>query len=249
MDVRVRVLGGFEVEGLTRHQLGSRKARTLLKLLALARARPVAIDHLIECLWPNDEAAPSRPDEQLAVLMSRLRAVLGPDRLVRTDAGYTLICDWLDLVALEELAAAATRRLTAGSYALARAAAEAGLTLVRGQLLADEPDAAWVTGERAAAERLIAELRLTAARAALRARDNTAAANLASSMLERDPYDEAALRVLMEAYASAGRSALAVAAYGRARERLSEELGMDPAPETESIYLRISQLHDRRKSK
>ena len=83
LDVRVRVLGGFEVEGLTRHQLGSRKARTLLKLLALARARPVAIDHLIECLWPSDEAAPSRPDEQLAVLMSRLRAVLGPERLVR----------------------------------------------------------------------------------------------------------------------------------------------------------------------
>ena len=101
LDVRVRVLGGFEVEGLTRHQLGSRKARTLLKLLALARARPVAIDHLIECLWSNDEAAPSRPDEQLAVLMSRLRAVLGPERLVRTDAGYTLICDWLDLEALK----------------------------------------------------------------------------------------------------------------------------------------------------
>ena len=73
----------------------------------------------------------------------------------------------------------------------------------------------------------------------MQAGDDTAAANLASSMLERDPYDEAALRVLMEAHASAGRSALAVAAYGRARERLSEELGMDPAPETESIYLRI----------
>src|SRR5437879_13658597 len=115
LDVRVRVLGGFEVEGLTRHQLGSRKARTLLKLLALARARPVAIDHLIECLWPNDEAAPSRTDEQLAVVMSRVRAGLGPERLVRTDAWYTLICDWLDLAALEELDAATSRLTTAGA--------------------------------------------------------------------------------------------------------------------------------------
>jgi DNA-binding SARP family transcriptional activator len=239
MDVRVRVLGEFEVEGCASHQLGSRKARTLLKLLALARGRPVAVDRLIECLWPDDEAAPSRPDEQVAVLVSRLRAVLGPGRLERTNAGYILVCDWLDLRTLEELAAAAARRLSAGSYALARAAAEAGLALARGQLLADEPEASWVTGERAAAERLIAELRITNARAALQARDYTAAANLAASIVERDTYDEAALRLLMEAHASAGRSALAVAAYGRVRERLSEELGIDPAPETEAIYLRI----------
>ena len=84
MDVRVHVLGEFEVEGFGAGQLGSRKARTLLKVLALARGKPVTVDHLIDCLWPEDEAAPSRPDEQVSVLVSRLRAVLGSERLPRT---------------------------------------------------------------------------------------------------------------------------------------------------------------------
>ena len=239
MDLRVRVLGSFEVEGLAPHKLGSRKARTLLKVLAMARGRPVGVDELIERLWPDDEGAPSRPDEQVAVLVSRLRAVLGSDRLIRTGAGYSLRYDWLDLEALGELAAEATRRLAAGSFALARAAADAALGLVRGPLLADEPDAAWVTGERGAAERVIAQTRLCAATAALNAGDYGYAANLASAILDGNPHDEAALRALMEAHAAAARPALAIAAYGVARERLSEELGVDPTPETESIYLRI----------
>src|SRR4051794_13816730 len=90
MDVRVRVLGSFEVEGLAPRELGSRKARTLLKVLAIARGRPVSVGQLIERLWPDEDGAPSRPDEQVAVLVSRLRGVLGSERLVRTDAGHSL---------------------------------------------------------------------------------------------------------------------------------------------------------------
>ena len=70
MDVRVRVLSELNIEGLALPKLGSRKSRTLLKILAVARGRPVAVDHLIEHLWPDDDAAPSRPEEQLAVLVS-----------------------------------------------------------------------------------------------------------------------------------------------------------------------------------
>ena len=57
--------------------------------------------------------------------------------------------------------------------------------------------------------------------------------------LDHDPYDEAALRVLMRAYAAAGRPASALAAYARVRERLSEDLGVDPAPETEELHTLI----------
>src|SRR5205807_962560 len=100
-------------------------------------------------------------------------------------------------------------------------------------------DAGWAVGERAVAERLIGEARLTAARAALSGGDIAAAADLAAAMFEGSPYDEAPLRLLMEAHTAAGRSALAIAAYGQLRERLSDELGVEPAPETEAIYLRI----------
>ena len=44
--LRVRVLGGFAVEGIDERALGTRKARLLLKRLAVAGGRPVAADEI-----------------------------------------------------------------------------------------------------------------------------------------------------------------------------------------------------------
>jgi DNA-binding SARP family transcriptional activator len=237
MQVRVRVLGAFEVEGIEPRRLGSKKARTLLTRLALARGQPVSADALIECLWPD--ALPAAPEDQLSVLVSRLRAVLGAARLPRRGAGYALLADWLDLDALAEMVAEAGRRLDAGSVALARAAAEAALQVARGPLLADEPVASWAAAERASAERLVAAARHVAARAALAGGDHAAAADLAAAGLDADAYDEVALRLLMRAEAASGRPAAALAAYARLRERLDEDLGAEPAPETDALHLAI----------
>jgi predicted ATPase/DNA-binding SARP family transcriptional activator/DNA-binding CsgD family transcriptional regulator len=237
MDLRVRVLGGFEIEGIDAHRLGSRKARTLLKVLALARRHPVSIDRLIEAVWT--QATPARPEDQVLVLVSRLRAVLGGERLLRTDAGYSLRADWLDLDAMADLAAEAGHRLTAGSYRSARARAQAALALARGPVLPEEPEAIWVEAERAAAERLLASVRHVAARAALGAADYTAAAAFAAGALNADPYDEVALRLLMRADSQAGHPAAALAAYAQVKKRLDDDLGVDPAPETTSHYLAI----------
>ncbi|MGH9150291.1 MAG: AfsR/SARP family transcriptional regulator, partial [Acidimicrobiales bacterium] len=83
------------VEGVADRDLGSRKARTLVKLLVLARGAPVRVDSIAEVLW--GEALPAQPAEQVGVLVSRLRRVLGASRLPRTDAGYALRADWLDV--------------------------------------------------------------------------------------------------------------------------------------------------------
>jgi class 3 adenylate cyclase/DNA-binding SARP family transcriptional activator len=235
--LRLRVLGGFEVEGIDATRLGTRKGRTVLKVLALRRGRPVSVDHLIECLWPEDP--PARPGVQVAVLVSRLRGVLGAERLVRSDAGYALVADWLDLDAVGELVSEAERRLGVGSYTLARAATAAALALVRGPLLADEPDAEWAELDRAAVARLVNQARRTAATAALATGDPAGAAECAESLLDGDPYDEAALRVLMAAHAAAGRPASALGAYARVRARLGEDLGVDPAPATEAVHTAI----------
>src|SRR5439155_19978135 len=75
--------------------------------------------------------------------------------------------------------------------------------------------------------------RLVAAEAALAAGDPADAAADAEGLLDHDPYDEAALRVLMRAHAASGRPASALAAYARLRERLATDLGVDPVRETE----------------
>lgn len=233
----MHVLGVFEIEGVAPERLGSRKARTLLRALALGRGQPVTVDRLVEACW--GEQPPARPADQVAVLVSRLRGVLGRDRIVRHDTGYSLIVDWLDVDTVEELADEAGERLAASGQAAARSAALAALSLARGPLLADEPDASWAAVDRAAAERLVARLRHLAAEAALAAGDPAEAATLAAGALDHDLYDETALRLLMAAWARAGRPASALAAYAGMRERLAEDLGVSPAPDTEALHTAI----------
>ncbi len=66
-----------------------------------------------------------------------------------------------------------------------------------------------------------------------------AAADAAAAALEYDPYDEAALRVLLRAQVMGGRVAAALATYASTRERLADELGTDPSPETEALQVAI----------
>lgn len=235
--LRIRLFGPFEVEGGEPTALGSRKARTLLKILALARDRPVSVDFLVDALWP--EGLPARPAGQVAVLVSRLRGALGRERLPHSQSGYRLVVDWLDLDAVGELADEAARRLRHGDAALARTAAGAALDLVRGPLLADEPDAPWAAPDRAAAARLVSRVRHTAAEAALATAAWVDAAELGRQALDEDPYDEAGLRVVMTALASSGRPASALAAYADFRARLAEALGVDPGAETEAVHTAI----------
>ena len=173
------------------------------------------------------------------MLASRLRSLLGADRVLRTDGGYRLILDWLDLDALREYLAEADRRLTCGTPATAGTAASAGLSLIRGPLLADEPDAWWAASERAAADLAVSRLRHIVAAAALAGGDWGRAAHLAGEVLLSDPYDEPTLRVAMEALARSGRQASALATYAAVRERLAEELGMGPSEETEALHAAI----------
>ena len=67
---------------------------------------------LIDALW--ETVPPTRPEDQLAVLMSRLRTVLGRDRIEHRDQGYLLHCDWLDATELAVLTREVEARREAG---------------------------------------------------------------------------------------------------------------------------------------
>jgi DNA-binding SARP family transcriptional activator/tetratricopeptide (TPR) repeat protein len=237
--LKVSVLGALHIQGIDKHALGSRKARTLIKVLAVARGQPVPVPRLIDCLWPD--RPPARPSQQISVLVSRLRAVLGPERIPRSDAGYQLVADWIDLDIANHLATAASRRLAAQNYASARLAAEAALALMRGELLADEPDSPWADEERAAVARLAVDVRRTAARAALAVGDYAAAREMSEAVVAADAYDEGALQVLMAALAHSGQPGTALATFARARKRLREDLGVDPSPATDAVHKAILQ--------
>jgi DNA-binding SARP family transcriptional activator len=244
VNLRVRVLGvlGVAVDGreVAPIELASRKGRTLLKLLLARRGAVVPAEVLAEVLWPG--RPPADPDANLATLVSRLRAVLGPDAIAGDRQGWRFVAGGrveIDLDEAERLAGEAEARL-AGEPALALAAAERALDLLgRGPFLADEPDADWAVPARREAERLTARARRLAWDAALAVADHARALDHARAAATADPLDEAAWRALMTAQVAAGAPAAALAAYEQLRATLADELGTDPAPETQALHLSI----------
>jgi DNA-binding transcriptional activator of the SARP family len=90
--VTVRLAGPFAVlrngPSEDRVGLGSRKARRLLALLAVRRGHVVPIPQIIDVLWAD--RPPLRPVQDLATLVSRLRALVGADTVIGGREGYTL---------------------------------------------------------------------------------------------------------------------------------------------------------------
>jgi DNA-binding SARP family transcriptional activator len=232
--VRVRVIDGLSVEGFAEHELGSRKARLALRVLGIARGRPVSIERLADVLWVDDQ--PRDPPAQMAVIMSRLRSVLGAARITHSDAGYTLHADWVDIAAASELESEAERRLQENEPAPALAAATAARALLAHPALDDE---AWPAEERRAVERLGARARHLVARAALAAGDIGTGVEAAEQALDEDPYDEESLRLVMAALAAQGRSSSALAMYEHMRARLADELGTSPSEQTDAAHVAL----------
>ena len=131
-SLAVRVLSDFGVDGVDPQALGSRKGRMALCVLALAEGQAVPADVLVDTLW--GDTPPARPEDQLAVLMSRLRSVLGRERISHRDRGYLLTCDWLDASELAALTGEMERRQQAGNVLGAAAAARVALSLETHQL-------------------------------------------------------------------------------------------------------------------
>ena len=235
-ELRVRLMGGLSVDGMSERDLGSRKARTLLKLLAVARGEVVAVDRAADVLW--GQQLPAKPAEQVGVLVSRLRGVLGAAHLIHRAGGYALAEAWLDIDEIDRRVDEASDAQAAGRLAVARAAADAALALVRGPLLPDE-DGEWAQVARHRCEAQVAAARRIKIEATLASGDWAAVVAQADAVLAEHPYDEAVLRMLMRAHASSGSTAAALAAYARARTQFADDLGVSPSAETEQLHTRL----------
>ncbi|HEX7149669.1 MAG TPA: BTAD domain-containing putative transcriptional regulator, partial [Actinomycetota bacterium] len=243
-NLRVQVLGVLAVavdgRAVPAAELASRKGRTLLKLLLARRGSLVPAEVAAEVLWGG--RPPAGPEANLATLVSRLRAVLGPEAVAGDRQGWRFVAGprvEVDLDEAERLTAGAEARL-AGEPALALAAAERSLTLLgRGSFLADEPDADWAQPPRREAEQLTSRARRLAWDAALAVGDHPRALAHARAATTADPFDESAWRAAMLAHTAAGEPAAALAAYEHLRQTLADELGTDPAPDTQSLHLTI----------
>lgn len=239
-EIRVRLMGRFEVRAEDALTLPAGKATTILQLLAVRRRSTVAVDAVVEALWGDE--APAGAEKNVASLVSRLRRVMGPERIAGGHGGYRFETAgvWVDVEEAERLVKEAESQLKGGRPALAASAAtEARRLLERGDFLEDEPYAPWTVDGRREAERLTRRARRAAWTAALAVGEHRVALDVASLAVDADPLDEEAHRARMKSLYLAGDAAGALAAYQRLRHTLVEDLGADPSPETEALYLSV----------
>ncbi|MEU7872890.1 BTAD domain-containing putative transcriptional regulator [Dactylosporangium sp. NPDC049140] len=208
------------------------KVRMLLADLLAHRNTVVSADRLIEDLWGDD--APAKPAGALQVRVSQLRKALNDaepgarDLIESRPPGYRLRADDVDADRFAALADAADLdRLGAA------------LALWRGQAYADVADKEFARAEaaRLTEQRLLVHERLAEARLA-RGEHDQVAAELAE-LVELHPLREGLRAVHMRALYAAGRQADALDSYAGLRERLADELGLDPGPELAALYRQI----------
>ena len=230
MDVRLQLMGRFQARRgdaeVPPAAFGGRKARTLLRVLAVRRPDLVPHDALADALWPD--RLPADPATNLGVLVNRARRALGdPGVIVTGSGGYALgPC----VVDVDEFLAAVDRARAGDGAACVEALA------LWGEPLPEDVDAEWARTARERLRRAHTEVCLRAARAAT---DPRVAAAHAADAVADDPLAESAVLALAEALAAAGDPAAALAALAALRERLADELGVDPSPAAERLYLAL----------
>jgi serine/threonine-protein kinase PknK len=221
-------------DGAQRLELGGHKQRELLAFLLINLNRCTPAGRIADSLWRG--APPAGADVTLRTHVSHLRRWLAGigarDALVTRKAGYGLYVDpdQVDAAQFERLLKHGQEVLGLGdAERAARLLAEA-LSLWRGSVLEDLGPPEFATTEAARLE----ELRLIAL-------DNRIDADLARGKhhaviaeLERlvlaHPFHERLYCQLMLALYRSGRQAEALAVASSVRQRLAEELGVDPGP-------------------
>jgi YVTN family beta-propeller protein len=238
--VEFAILGPLEVRVDGRAlDLGGPRRRALLGLLLVHANEVVSRDRLIDGLW--GERAPPTAGRSLDSHVSRLRALLGAERIERRAPGYSIRvgAGELDLDRFEQLLEEGRASLAAGDAAAASDVLRRALGIWRGPALGDllyQPFA----GQEAAR---LEERRLLAIEACLDAGLELGKGVELVSDLERlvdeNPFRERLVGQLMTALHQAGRSSDALAAYQSARRRFSDELGLELSPALRGLEHRI----------
>ena len=219
----------------TEIDLGMPQQRALLALLLVRAGRPVPMDEITDLLWPN--SAPASAAGIVHNRVSGLRQILPTGTLTRSSSGYRLdlaasSLDWLEF---QDLVAAA-RSVTATDPDRAAALMTGAVRRRRGPVAADLPSTVRAAPVFAEADRRVTAAALEAAELA-RGRGNAHdVLPVLRGAASAAPFDEPMCAALMRLLASVGRTAEAVQHFHDLRERLADELGVDPGPETAAAY-------------
>jgi DNA-binding SARP family transcriptional activator len=243
-----RILGPVEVwTGQDWAKIGAGKQRSVLAALLLRPGEVVSTDALIDQVWPDKP--PARAANLVSVYVHHLRRLIGDAEglvLVTRAPGYQVVPGpgELDADRFAVLVGEGRQALASGAPDRAVELLDEAVGLWRGRALADVPATPLVAAE---ADRL-EESRIEALE--LRAEASLACGRPAEvvpevrRLLADNPLQEKLWALLIRALYGAGRQAEALEVYEQARNRIADELGVDPGTELRQLYHQILNSDD-----
>ena len=237
--LEVRLLGPSQVRRdgreITRGEWSSQRPRELFFLLI--DCAPISRDEVLATFWP--EMPQARAVANMHQTLYRLRRAVGEEVAVLDDNGFRLapgLTVHSDVAQFEALARAA---LNFSHSDLRRLGAlEAAVALYTGDYLADL-DADWVKTRRLGLNELYVRLLSDYSDELLALTRYGDARVILTRALAVEPLRDDLHDRMLVCLAALGRRHEVVDHYRRYRETLRTELGLDPPPETRSLYARL----------
>ena len=240
-ELRVWLLGGFRVRAGSREIEAAawrlRKARSLVKLLALAPGYRMHREQVMEFLWPQLD--PDAASNNLRKILHIVRRTLEPGSTAESGR-YCRVRDdvimlappgaaWVDADAFTEAAADARRRGDAAAY-------QAAADFYAGDLLPEDQYEEWSGARREELHQEFLSVLADLAAACESQRDEARAIEVLQRLVSRDAGREEAHRSLMRLYALSGQRQQALRQYQILKESLSREFEAEPDAASRRLY-------------
>jgi len=235
--LRMFLLGRFEVRAgddlVIDQAWHHRNAKALLKLLAIQRDRYLHREQILDAFWASLD--PSAAAANLRKILFDLRAEFAARRV--TEPVVTIADDIvvlspeisLDIDEFRSCARAArSSRDRLDLY-------EEAIATYRGDLLVEDRYEEWAHGTRQELRDLHNELLIELSQLYTAAGKLELAAERLQRLLQADPLDEDANRLMMRLYAESGSRHKAHRQYETFRDALRREIGAEPSDETERL--------------
>ncbi len=249
MPLRIYLTGRVCIESgtllLDERRFASRQCRLAFAYLVCERDHPVPRDALADVIWPA--ALPPAWEAAVSALVSRMRRVfrdLGPPdscSVSSSSACYEVHLPddaWIDVEAGAAAIHEAESALRCGAPKQAWGPANVAATIARRPFLPGQ-EGAWVDRQRARLHAQLVRALDCLTDIWLANREGALAVQTATEVTSLEPFRETGWQRLMRVQASLGNRAEALRAYEQCRELLTEELGTEPSPETEAVYLEL----------
>ncbi len=243
--LRIGLLGGFTMavgsHSIAEQDWRLRKAKSLVKLLALTSRHRMHKERVTDTLWPDIEPASASNNLYKAIHVARktLQVALPPhqDRSFLSLQQESLVLwasddIWIDVEAFRDNAARASRTGDPAAY-------EEALSLYSGDLLPEDQYEDWVMYEQESLRAIHSMLLFDYSDVMERRGEPSKAIDLLRRVLQDDPIQEDAQIKLIRLLAETGHRHLALRQYAFYRDLLQKEHGLAPNQAAELLYQKV----------